>query len=158
VDVNTAEEMLRAVLTAIPGSDALIMAAAVADFRPQKQANQKIKKEKGEPEIKFELTPDILASVAQMKASSGFPRVVVGFAAESQDLIQNAYQKMVKKHMDLIVANDITSKQAGFTVDTNQVTLIEANGESEALPLLSKEEVSQIIINRIKTLLGKSAK
>ncbi len=155
VDVNTAEEMLKAVLTAIPGSDALIMAAAVADFRPQKQANQKIKKEKGEPEIKFELTPDILASVAQMKASSGFPRVVVGFAAESQDLIQNAFQKMVKKHMDLIVANDITSNQAGFAVDTNQVTLIAADGKSESLPLLSKEEVSQIIIDHIKALLGK---
>lgn len=155
VDVNTAEEMHQAVLSAIPGSDALIMAAAVADFRPQKQADQKIKKDKGIPEIKFELTADILASVAQIKASTGFPRVVVGFAAESQDLIQNAYQKMVKKHTDLIVANDITSDQAGFAVDTNQVTLIEADGNAEALPLLSKEEVSQIIITRIKTFLGR---
>jgi phosphopantothenoylcysteine decarboxylase/phosphopantothenate--cysteine ligase len=155
VDVNTAEEMLQAVLSTIPGSDALVMAAAVADFRPQKQADQKIKKEKGKPEITFELTPDILASVAQMKAQSGFPRVVVGFAAESQDLIQNATQKMVKKHLDLIVANDISSTKAGFAVDTNQVTLIEADGKSETLPLLSKEEVSQIIIDRIKVLLGK---
>ncbi len=155
VDVNTAEEMHQEVLSAIPGSDALIMAAAVADFRALQQASQKIKKEKGKPDIQFELTQDILASVAQVRSNTGFPRVVVGFAAESQDLIQNAFQKMIKKHLDLIVANDITSDQAGFAVDTNQVTLIETDGKAEALPLLSKEEVSQIIINRIKVLLGK---
>lgn len=155
IDVNTAEEMHQAVLSAIPDSDALIMAAAVADFRPKKPSAQKMKKEKGIPEIEFELTADILASVAQKKAKSGFPRVMVGFAAESQDLIKNAKQKMIKKHLDLIVANDITSDRAGFAVDTNQVTIIQANGDTEASDLLSKEEVSQIIIERVRTLLGK---
>jgi phosphopantothenoylcysteine decarboxylase/phosphopantothenate--cysteine ligase len=116
VDVKTAEEMHQAVLSAIPGSDALIMAAAVADFRPQKQSTQKIKKETGIPEIKFELTSDILTSVAQIKSKSGFPRLMIGFAAESQNLIENAKQKMQKKHLDLIVANDITSNQSGFAV------------------------------------------
>lgn len=155
VDVKTAEEMHQAVLSAIPGSDALIMAAAVADFRPQKQSTQKIKKETGIPEIKFELTSDILTSVAQIKSKSGFPRLMIGFAAESQNLIENAKQKMQKKHLDLIVANDITSNQSGFAVDTNQVTLIDAKGNIEALKMLSKDEVSQIIIDRVKTLLGK---
>ncbi|MBN1537909.1 MAG: bifunctional phosphopantothenoylcysteine decarboxylase/phosphopantothenate--cysteine ligase CoaBC [Anaerolineales bacterium] len=155
VDVLTAEEMHQAVLSTVPGSDALIMAAAVADFRPQKQAVEKIKKDKGKPEIQFEFTSDILASVAQIKADTGYPRVMVGFAAESQNLFENAYQKVVKKHLDFIVANDITSNKAGFAVDTNQVTLIDATGKSEAHPLLSKEEVAQIIINRVMKLLGK---
>ncbi|NMC12936.1 MAG: bifunctional phosphopantothenoylcysteine decarboxylase/phosphopantothenate--cysteine ligase CoaBC [Chloroflexi bacterium] len=153
-NVNTAKEMLQAVLSAIPGSDALIMAAAVADFQPIRSARQKIKKDQGLPEIKFEYTPDILEKVADFKAKTGFPRVVVGFAAESQDLVKNAQQKMINKHLDIIVANDITSPLSGFTADTNQVTIIESTGVLEELPLLSKYEVAQTIIEKIKQRLS----
>lgn len=148
--VNTAKEMLQAVLSALPGSDALIMAAAVADFQPVKPAQQKIKKDKGLPEIKFEYTPDILEKVADVKTKTGFPRVVVGFAAESQDLVKNAQQKMVKKRLDMVIANDITSPLSGFTADTNKVTIIESTGTIEELPLLSKYDVAQVIIEKIK--------
>lgn len=155
VYVNTAQEMLQAVLSAIPNSDALIMAAAVADFRPLNQENQKIKKENGLPEIKFEFTPDILAEVAKYKKETGFPRVVVGFAAESQNLLQNAQRKMAQKHLDIIVANDITSTQSGFSADFNQITIMDAAGKTESLPLMTKYEVAQIVVEKVKQKLNK---
>ena len=153
-DVRTAQEMLEAVLEAIPDSDALIMAAAVADFRPVDPQAHKIKKEKGIPQIILENTPDILQQVSGYKAQSGCPRLMVGFAAESKDLLENASAKLRNKKLDLIAANDISAHDAGFAVDTNQVTLLHAGGETERLPLMSKEQVAEVILERVVDKLG----
>lgn len=153
VDVQTAEEMLRAVLDSLPRADALVMAAAVADFRPEAQAGNKIKKEDGIPEIRLVNTPDILRAVARQKEETGWPRFTVGFAAESQHLLENARAKLAAKKLDLIVANDIGAADAGFTVDTNRVVLLYPDGRSEALPLMSKEEVSQVVMQQLVALL-----
>lgn len=154
IDVQTAEQMHAAVLDAIPGTDVLIMAAAVADFRPASPAAHKLKREKGVPQIYLEPTPDILASVSQFKSTSGFPRVMIGFAAESQDLLSNARRKLHAKGLDLIIANDITVTDAGFAVDTNRVTILDAGGGEATLPLLSKSEVSEAVLERIIGILG----
>jgi phosphopantothenoylcysteine decarboxylase/phosphopantothenate--cysteine ligase len=153
IDVQTAQEMLEAVMAEVKKADALVMAAAVADFRPAAPAAQKIKKESRVPEIRLENTTDILASVAQVKAQSGFPRITVGFAAESQHLIENASAKMKAKKLDLIAANDISARNAGFGVDTNQVTLLFSDGRTENLPLMSKAEVAATVMERLVGLL-----
>jgi phosphopantothenoylcysteine decarboxylase/phosphopantothenate--cysteine ligase len=155
VAVCTAGEMLEAVLAHTPSADALIMAAAVADFRPSQVAGQKIKKAGGVPEIKLEPTQDILAAVAGQRERTGRPRVMVGFAAESQDLLANARAKLAAKRLDLIVANDISARDAGFAVATNRVTLLGADGSSAALPLQSKEAVAEAVIAQVAKLLGK---
>jgi phosphopantothenoylcysteine decarboxylase/phosphopantothenate--cysteine ligase len=153
IDVGTAQGMLEAVLSETPGSAALVMAAAVADFRPASLSAQKIKKESGIPQIKLEPTPDILRSVASQKDKTGYPKVLVGFAAESQSLLENARRKLQAKHLDLIVANDISAADAGFAVDTNRVTLLHADGTQETLPLLSKAEVAEAVLVRILHIL-----
>jgi phosphopantothenoylcysteine decarboxylase / phosphopantothenate---cysteine ligase len=153
VDVRTAQEMLAAVLAAIPQADALIMAAAVADFRPAIAAQQKIKKDSGILEIRLEQTPDILAAVADQKKYNGWPRVTVGFAAESRNLLENADQKLKAKKLDLIVANDISQPDAGFSVDTNRVTFLFADGHQENQPLLEKSQVAELIISTITDLI-----
>jgi len=153
-EVQTAGEMLEAVLQEVVDADALIMAAAVADFRPVTAAGEKIKREKGLQQIILEPTADILAAVAEMKTHTGYPRVLVGFAAESQDLVNNARQKLQSKQLDLIVANDITALDAGFAVDTNRVTILDAGGGVEVLPLMSKAEVAAVLIERIIGLLS----
>jgi phosphopantothenoylcysteine decarboxylase/phosphopantothenate--cysteine ligase len=155
VDVSTAEEMLRAIQDAISHADALLMAAAVADFRPTKPAGQKIKKESGAPQIQLENTPDILTEIARNKSGKGFPRVTVGFAAESQALKQNAQEKLQKKKLDMIVANDISAQDAGFAVDNNRVTLLFPDGRIEDLPLMSKDEVAVIILEQVTSMLKK---
>ena len=149
VSAATAEEMRDAVVQASAGADALIMAAAVADFRPKKAAAHKLKSRDGVPQIELEATDDVLRSVSQGRR----PRVVVGFAAESRDLTRNASEKLKAKKLDLIVANDISASDAGFGTDTNRVTLIDASGKSEALPLASKAEVAEIVIERVAALL-----
>ena len=154
VDVQTAEQMLTAVLNAIPKADVLIMAAAVADFRPVSPAAHKFKRDKGLPQIILEATPDILGNVSAAKATTGFPRVMVGFAAESQDVLSNARRKLHHKGLDLIVANDILAGDAGFSVDTNRVTILDAGGGEETLPLLSKSDVSEAVLERIIGILG----
>lgn len=153
IDVVTAQEMLDAVLVESKPADALVMAAAVADFRPAAPAAQKIKKGGGVPEIRLENTADILSKVAQLKSKSGFPRLIVGFAAESQDLLTNASAKMKSKKLDLMVANDISAKDAGFGVDTNRVTLLFSDGRAEPLPLMSKDDVAATVMQRIVDLL-----
>lgn len=149
LEVSTAQEMLAAVLEESASADALIMAAAVADFRPATPAGHKIKKEEGIPQIILERTPDILGEVAQRKLQGGFPRITVGFAAESQALLENAGKKLASKKLDLIVANDISASDAGFGVDTNRVTLVDASSSTQALPLLSKEAVAEAVLVRI---------
>jgi phosphopantothenoylcysteine decarboxylase/phosphopantothenate--cysteine ligase len=156
VDVLSAEEMRAAVLAALPGADALLMAAAVADFKPAQAAAQKIKKQAGAPTIQLALAADILAAVADYKAQHGFPRITVGFAAESQALLENAQAKLVKKKLDLIVANDISARDAGFAVDENRVTLLDAAGGVEPLPLMSKAKVAEAVLERLVALLAAS--
>jgi phosphopantothenoylcysteine decarboxylase/phosphopantothenate--cysteine ligase len=153
VNILTAEDMKIAVIESLPDSSALIMAAAVADFRPASPSNQKIKKSQGVPSLTLEATADILDAVAEVKSSHGYPQITVGFAAESQDLISNARHKLETKELDLIVANDISSAEAGFAVDTNRVTILDAGGGEEALPLMTKDEVSQFVLERVMGLL-----
>jgi phosphopantothenoylcysteine decarboxylase / phosphopantothenate---cysteine ligase len=153
VDVETAKQMLEAVLKESAESDALIMAAAVADFRPKNQARDKIKKEGGIPQIELEGTEDILKTMAGEGSGRERPRVVVGFAAESRDLLQNAAHKLQSKGLDFIAANDISADDAGFAVETNRVTLLFADGHQEGLPLLNKSEVAEVILVRVAKLL-----
>ena len=153
IQVQTADEMSSAVLAAVEDSDALIMAAAVADFRPQTVSEKKIKRAGGVPEVNLEPTDDILAQVSENR-----PLVVVGFAAESDDLIQNATSKLKDKNLDLIVANDITATDAGFGTETNRVTLIIAEGETEQLPLMTKSKVADAVMDRIEKLLKEKSK
>ena len=126
-----------------------IMTAAVADYQPKRVAEAKIKK-KDSPSLTLELirTPDILTEV-----KGDFLKV--GFAAESEDVIANAKQKLEKKQLDIIIANDITDASSGFGVDTNKVTLISRDGKVESLPLLTKREVADKILDRVTELLGK---
>ena len=152
VDVTTAAEMAEAVL-AVADADALIMAAAVADFRPAQVADQKIKKA-AVPLVELETTVDILSAVAERREATGKPTVVVGFAAESENLIENAREKVFRKKLSLIVANDISAKDAGFSVDTNRVTLIGSGGGVEPLSLMSKEQVAEVVLERVAGLLG----
>lgn len=153
IDVRSAEEMRAAVLEAIPESAALLMAAAVADFRPISASKKKVKRGKGLPEIKLEPTPDILELVVKQRDKHGWPLVVVGFAAESEDLVKNARAKLVEKDVSLIVANDITAKDAGFAVDTNRVTLLDQGGGVEKLPLASKAHVAEVVLDRVVSML-----
>jgi phosphopantothenoylcysteine decarboxylase/phosphopantothenate--cysteine ligase len=150
VSVITATQMKEAITKAVAQADALIMAAAVADYQPKTTAKAKIKKET--PTLTLELirTPDILTEV-----KGDFLKV--GFAAESENIVANAKQKLDKKQLDLIVANDITDPSSGFGVDTNKVTLIDKQGKLEDLPLLTKREVADRILYRVVELLGKKA-
>jgi phosphopantothenoylcysteine decarboxylase/phosphopantothenate--cysteine ligase len=157
VDVETAAEMEAAVLNALPGADALLMAAAVADFSPTEAAPNKLKKRDGIPTIALQSTPDILVAVDKFRTEHGFPRVSVGFAAESQDLLANARSKLASKNVDLIAANSIGVPDSGFAVDTNRVTLLFASGVTEVLPVLTKTEVAQIILDHVVTRLEEEA-
>ena len=151
VAVQTAQEMGQAVLAALPESDALIMAAAVADYRPAVAVAHKLKKGEAGLELELVRTPDILAEVATRRAELGWPRVVVGFAAETQDLVANAQAKLKAKRLDLMVAND--ARQA-MGADVNQVTFLDASGGVEELPLLPKDEVAERVMDRVVELLG----
>jgi phosphopantothenoylcysteine decarboxylase/phosphopantothenate--cysteine ligase len=156
IPVNTAEQMAQAVLTHSTGSDALIMAAAVADFRPANAADQKIKKSDDNADgltLVLSRTLDILQAVKAQRFTTGSPRVVVGFAAESRDLLTNAQSKLERKGLDLIVANDISSPDAGFEVDTNRVILLDAHGDQQPLELSSKAMIAEIVIQRVADLL-----
>jgi len=155
IAINSAQEMLSAVIHECADADALIMAAAVADFRPAEVATQKIKKQaSGAPTIELVRNPDILAAVAQQRQARGRPHVVVGFAAETENLLENAQSKLEKKHLTLIVANDVSASDAGFAVDTNRVTLLGADGTRVTLPLLSKQAVAQAVVERVVDALG----
>jgi phosphopantothenoylcysteine decarboxylase / phosphopantothenate---cysteine ligase len=153
INVQTAKQMLGAVLKEFPESDALIMAAAVADFRPKDVAENKIKKEGGVPQIKLEATEDILKAVAGLRSELKRKQVVAGFAAESQNLLQNASNKLQSKKLDLVAANDISAADAGFSVETNRITLLFADGQKESLPLMSKIEAAEVIVERVAGLL-----
>jgi phosphopantothenoylcysteine decarboxylase/phosphopantothenate--cysteine ligase len=145
IDVRTAEEMLRAVNDNFEKSTIAIFAAAVADYRPAKTFDQKIKREKEALTISLEPNADILATVAKNKGN----RLVVGFAAETERVAENARKKLTAKNADIIVANDVTAEGAGFDVDTNVVTLFSRDGRDLALPRMSKTEVAQRILDEV---------
>ena len=146
VQIRTAEQMGEAIQRHLDKADALVMAAAVADYRPATAADQKIKKAEDEMNISLAKTTDILKS-----AEGNYVRV--GFAAESQNLVENAKAKVASKKLDLIVANDITAEGSGFGSETNQVTFIDRYMQVEELPLLTKYDVSNRILDRVKDLI-----
>jgi len=148
VRVSTAMEMHRAVEKATRRADALIMAAAVADYRPVKAAKDKIKKGKSGLTLKLEYTPDILGSV-----KGNF--IKVGFAAESSNLVENAKQKLKQKGLHFIVANDITANDSGFGTDTNRVTIIDRQGKVDSLPLMPKRQVANKVLDKVEKLVRK---
>ena len=156
IDVNTALEMNDAVLAEIEDSDALVMAAAVADYSPKNVSKNKIKKETGKQFLELISNPDILNNIVEVRRKSQAPVVCVGFAAESQNLKENAVGKLLDKNLDMIVANDITAPDSGFNVDTNRVTLFYPDGRSEVLPLMSKFEVASTVVERIADILSHS--
>jgi phosphopantothenoylcysteine decarboxylase/phosphopantothenate--cysteine ligase len=157
IRVGCAADMCDAVMKEIPSAAALVMSAAVADFKPVKFSKEKIKKEKGIPSVLLEPTTDILSEVAKYKKENKSKLKVVGFAAESQDLRSNATKKMTAKSLDMIVANDITEPNAGFNVDTNKVMFIFSDGSTEQLPLMLKSEVAEKIVNIIVSWLVEGA-
>ncbi len=149
VAVRSSEEMLAATWSAVQNADALIMAAAVADFRPAHVADHKIKKSSQPLTLQLEPTVDILQEVTRRRATSEFPRFVVGFAAESQDVLANAQAKLESKSLDMIVVNDIRAPDAGFQVDTNRVTFLLPGAEPEHLPLMGKNEVAERVLQKV---------
>lgn len=148
IDVRTAQEMYDAVKEAVTQADALIMAAAVADYRPTKVSRSKIKKAAPSLTLELERTPDILGTV-----KGNFIRV--GFAAESENLIENAKQKLRDKQLDLIVANDIAAPDSAFGADTDRVVIIDRNDKIDELPLLLKTEVANRVLDKVAELLNK---
>jgi phosphopantothenoylcysteine decarboxylase/phosphopantothenate--cysteine ligase len=146
VPVATAAQMEEAVMQAAIDIDVVIMAAAVADFRPKAPADRKLKKDEGVPEIILEPTHDFLVDLGRAK---GPGQIVVGFAAETDDVLAGARRKLDAKHLDLIVANDVGAPGAGFEHDTNAVTLIGADGEVQDVPLIDKREVARVILDAV---------
>ena len=145
-NVQSAEEMKKVIETECDGADALIMAAAVADWRPLKKMDSKAKKSTSDTwSLELVKNPDIIGSIKNDSL------IKVGFAAESENLIENGKSKVKSKNLDFIVANDITAKDSGFSVDTNKVTIIHANGNIESLPLMSKYDVGHSILDRVKS-------
>jgi len=148
VPVRTAEEMRAAVLERLPQATVVMMAAAVADYRAAKPATQKIKRSSGPMTLELAPTPDILAEVAAQKGN----RTLVGFAAETADLAENARAKLARKHVDLVVANDVSREGAGFDVDTNIVTLVRRDGTQAELPQMSKLDLATRLLDEVAAL------
>lgn len=150
VRVESAAEMRDAVLDALERTDIVIKAAAVADYRPRSRSGQKMKKSEAELSIELEKNPDILAEIGATKGG----RLLVGFAAETQELLKNAGAKLKAKNLDLVVANDVSQEGAGFNVDTNIVKLLYRDGRVEALPIMGKDELAGEILERVEVLRG----
>ncbi len=151
VRVESAQDMHDAVLPRFAGADVVIMAAAVADFRPKASATQKIKKVDGVPDIVLEPTTDILAALGRAKRPD---QIVVGFAAETERVQEHASLKLAAKRVDLMVANDVSAADAGFEVDTNRALILGADGSFEATGLLAKEQLAALVLERVVALLG----
>ena len=150
VKVESATEMHQAV-TQRNDADVIVMAAAVADFRPKGIADSKIKKDGGPPEVVLEQTVDILADLGARKQPG---QIIVGFAAETDDLLANAKQKLERKKIDLIVANDVSAPEVGFAHETNEVTILETNGCVTHIPLRTKRQIADELLNKVLGLLG----
>jgi phosphopantothenoylcysteine decarboxylase/phosphopantothenate--cysteine ligase len=149
VPVRSAEEMREAVFGHLEGSSVVIKSAAVSDYRPKAASEKKIKKGSSEYILALERTKDILEELGKKKGK----RILVGFAAETEDLMANAKKKLLEKNLDLIVANDVSKPGAGFGVDTNQVKVLYPSGQVKDLPLMTKEEVAQFILDDVARLL-----
>ena len=149
IHVETAQQMYDAVLAKFPAATAVVKAAAVADYRPKLVAGRKIKKDERVPELTLESTPDILAEIGKRKAG----QILVGFAAETEDLVANARKKLGRKNLDLMVANDVGQPGAGFDGDTNIVKILDAQGSVEELPLQAKRSVADRILDRVVELM-----
>jgi phosphopantothenoylcysteine decarboxylase/phosphopantothenate--cysteine ligase len=145
IDVESALQMRDAVLKAFPETDIVIKSAAVADYRPEDIANQKIKKSSDSMTLVLIKNPDILAELGQLKTT----QFLVGFAAETQELIVHATEKLKKKNLDMLVANDVTMNGAGFESDTNIIKILTRDGAIEELPQMSKLDLGQVILDRI---------
>jgi len=154
IPVRTAEEMRRAVLEQLPQATVVLMAAAVADYRPAKPAAQKIKRGAGPLALELEPTPDILAEVGAEVAGEKRGQVIVGFAAETSDLAENARAKLLRKGADLVVANDVTREGAGFDVDTNIVSVFRRDGSQFDLPQMSKHDLAARLLDEVVSLRG----
>ena len=151
IHVTSAREMHLEVMSKAAGADVVIKAAAVADFRPLERGKQKTKKGEAETAaIALQRNPDILAELGRQKGS----RILVGFAAETEELLQHAREKLQNKNLDMIVANDVTEQGAGFDGETNIVRFLTADGEIEELPLMTKDEVAESLLDRIVKLLA----
>jgi phosphopantothenoylcysteine decarboxylase / phosphopantothenate---cysteine ligase len=149
VTVQTAEEMRDAVLARFAAVDAVVMAAAVADFRPKAIADQKLKKDAGIPEVFLEPTPDILAELGERREE----QILVGFAAETQDLEGAGREKLASKHLDLLIVNRVGEEGTGFGADSNEAMLLAASGQDEPLRSWSKRELAAAVLERVSTLL-----
>jgi phosphopantothenoylcysteine decarboxylase / phosphopantothenate---cysteine ligase len=149
VDVVTADDMHTAVLGRYADADVVVMAAAVADFRPKVVANEKLKKRDGVPEIVLEPTVDILAALGEQKTH----QLLVGFAAETEQVHEHAAEKLRAKRVDMIVANDVSEPDAGFEVDTNRVVLLDSTGAVEHPPFSTKISLADLILDRIRDVL-----
>jgi phosphopantothenoylcysteine decarboxylase/phosphopantothenate--cysteine ligase len=149
IPVETADDMLRAVTCHSDSSDVIVMSAAVADFRPVQRSDGKIKKADGVPEIVLEKTPDILAGLGARKREG---QILVGFAAETEDLIVHAQDKLVRKNLDLIVANDVSAPGVGFSHDTNAVTILGAGGVLQTVALTDKHHIASAVLDSVVEL------
>ena len=138
------------VITNLDDNDVIIKSAAVADYKPANYYDKKIKKSDDDLYLKLERNKDIAKEIGKLKKD----KILVGFAAETDDIIENAKSKVIKKNMDFIVANDLTKEGAGFSVDTNIVKIIDKEGDITDYPIMKKEEVANIILDKIKLLLG----
>jgi phosphopantothenoylcysteine decarboxylase/phosphopantothenate--cysteine ligase len=154
VPVDTAADMEAAMLAEAVDADLVVMAAAVADFRPKVRASSKLTKEEGIPELVLEATPDILAALSAARSGG---QVLVGFAAETDDPIERGRRKLARKGVDLLVVNDVTAEGAGFDHDTNVVTILGADGEELSLPLMSKLAVADVVLDRVRARFGHGA-
>ncbi|OPY84243.1 MAG: Coenzyme A biosynthesis bifunctional protein CoaBC [Syntrophus sp. PtaU1.Bin208] len=148
LSVSSAREMRDAVMASLPEATAVIKAAAVADYRPAVRQEQKMKKKDEDLTLKLERNPDIIQEIGKKKEN----RILVGFAMESEHLVEHAIGKMVAKNMDFIVANDVTKQGAGFQGDTNIITILDREGEMEELPLMDKMEAAGIILDKVREL------
>ena len=146
VPVETAQQMLDAVNGYAPSSDVVVMTAAVADFRPVQAVAGKIKKDEGIPQILLEPTVDILGYLGANKPGG---QILVGFAAETSNLVDNARGKLNRKNLDLIVANDVSADQVGFGHDTNEVTILLASGETVEVPLADKRTIATAVLDSV---------
>ncbi len=151
IPVETAQEMFDAVIKHFDTADVVIKAAAVADFRPRQRAAEKIKKDKAVVTLELERTPDILQYLGDNKRE----QVLVGFAAETENILENAKAKLTRKNLDLLVANDLTEEGAGFGVDTNVATLLFPDGTAVKLPKMTKRELARVIIDEVIKLTKK---
>ena len=159
VTVETTAEMAEATCAATADADALFMVAAVSDFRPGEVSERKLKKNETDAwglAIGLEPTLDILTQIKARREETGYPTVVLGFAAETHNAFEYGRDKLLRKGLDFIAVNDVLADGAGFAVDTNRITLIDAHGTSEELPLQSKTAVAEHLVQRVAAKLVES--